>query len=118
MSVIPVEWVKSLTQFMEAVRHGDHLVDFVSRWYSMAPGRIEHLDRLRRMAMARSILVVDLDCARELPSMLDVLVLPTVMVFRDGQPRLRWVGRLPEDALLCTNDPTHHPGCCLTEPGL
>lgn len=117
LSVVPVRWVKSLTQFMEAVRHGDHLVDFVSRWYSMAPGRIEQLDGLRRMVSAQSILIVDLDGARELMSLLEVVVLPTAVVFRQGQPRIRWVGRLPEEALTCTNAPNRYLGIGLTDSG-
>lgn len=88
-----VRTVASASAFSRAIKSGVCVVDFYTRWFPMTTQRLLELEVIVKTLSPKATLVmVDLDAVPHLTIQLSVVVLPTLLVYANGQLRGRCVG--------------------------
>ena len=86
--------------FNNAIANGTALVDFYADWCGpcrMVSPIVDEIDEERRDITVGK---VNVDDENALAMKYDVMSIPTLIVFKDGQEKTRIVGARPKDAIL------------------
>lgn len=93
-----IKHVESVNEFKSLVSKGTVLVDFYADWCGpcqMLAPVIEELDKSEQL----TILKVDVDELSDLAREFRVMLIPTLMVFKDGKLSKKEMGYMPLEAL-------------------
>ena len=96
---MPVQ-ISTDAKFAEQISTGLTLVDFWAEWCGPCQIMLPRLEELaNRVGDAAVIAKHNVDTDSEIPSSMRIMSIPTMILFKDGQPVEKWVGVQDVDTL-------------------